>query len=49
MKAFHFEGIAVLNRNVFQKRKMLEMSVGGVMCWLEYGDLNVNFLFGLRT
>lgn len=45
MKEFHFEDIALLSRNLFQKRKMLKMRVGGVMCRLEFGNLNVNFLF----
>lgn len=48
-KAFHLEDIALLSRNLLQKRKMLEMRVGGVMCRLESGDLNINFLFSLRT
>ena len=37
------------SRNLLQKRKMLEMRVGGVMCRLESGDLNINSLFSLRT
>lgn len=49
MKAYHLEDIALLSRNLLQKRKMLEMRVGGVMCRLESGDLNINFLFSLRT
>ena len=48
-KAYHLEDIALLSRNLLQKRKMLEMRVGGVMCRLESGDLNINSLFSLRT
>ena len=48
-KAYHLEDIALLSRNLLQKRKMLEMRVGGVMCSLESGDLNINSLFSLRT
>lgn len=45
MKAFHFENIALLSGNLFQKRKMLKMRVGGVMCRLEFGNLKCKFSF----